>query len=586
MAKIRHYIDGQQLGQPRNWQELEITFNWLESKDEGVVNSAQLEFVGRLQKYIKTRLLNGLTGGVGIFEGISYKIEVGEEGNPNFIFNGYVDGSSETTFIGEEEIIATIKKEAGDDWLNEVADGFSFAYLFSINEITTANFKKVPYVINYVPDGMQLIILGMSLYMMTKEMIEQTEALAKAVANVIDAVIPVIGVSVGLGAGVVTAWDLGNFILVAIVLVARIAYIVAIVIAIKKLIEQILEQIFPKMREHLGMTIYDLFDKGCKHLGLGFQSKLLTDIKDWVYIPQKDKKGGENGESGYPTNSDPIYTFGDCIRVYKQMFNAEYKIVNGVFIFERADFWQQNSGVVLPSIFNDQERLLERFNPNTSEFISNYNIHWAYDVQDQNTLDDTTGLSFQAITKPITVINKRLVNMKGLTEISIPFALGKRKDGYTGLEDFAKSVFSFVDNLTGIFGGGTNFASKIENRIGAMLLSSHFLTVGKIVKMNGDKLDLNQRNILGASTFWFNYHFINSFAEIKGTHNQWLRHLGSRIPITEDQLERIMSNNYLTSQDGKRAMIEKLVWKPYKGTAIIDYRVNEKYTNNLKIDYV
>lgn len=586
MANIRHYIDGQNLGEPRNWQELEITFNWLESKDEGVVNSTQLEFVGRMQKYLRTRLLDGLTGGVGIFEGIPYKIEVGEQGNPIYTFNGYVDGASDTTFIGNEEIIANIKKEAGDDWLNEVADGFSFAYLYSIGQITNANFKKVDYVINYVPDGMQLILLGMSLYMMTKELIEQVEELAKAVGNVVDAATPVIGVSVGFGAGVVTAWDLGNFILVSLVLIARIAYIIAIVVAIKKLIEQLLEQLFPKMRAHLGMTIYDLFDKGCAHLGLGFQSQLLSQIKDWVYIPQKDRKGGESGERGYPTNSDPIYTFGDCIRVFKKMFNAEYKIVNGVFIFERADYWQQNSGVVLPAIFNDQERLLERFNPNTQEFVSNYNIHWAFDTQDQNTLDDTTGLTFQAVTKPNTVINQKLVNMKGLTEISIPFALGKRKDNYTALESFGKTVFQFVDNLTGVFGGGTNFASKIENRIGAMLLSSHFLSVGKIVKTTGTKLVTNQRDVLGASKFWYDYHYINSFAEVQGVHNQWLRHLAMRMPITEDQLEAILNNNYLTSSDGKRAMIEKLIWQPYKGTAIIDYRINEKYTNNLKVDYV
>lgn len=586
MAKIRHYIDGQDRGQPRNWRELEITFDWMDSKDEGVINSTQLEFVGEMRKYLRQRLLDGLTGGVGIFEGVPYRIEVGEVGNPSFVFNGYVDGASDTTFIGQEEIIATIKKEAGDDWLNEVADGFSFAYLYSIGVITSANFKKVPYVINYVPDGMQMIILGMSLFMMTKELIENVKEIATAVGNVIDAAVPVLGVSVGLGAGVVTAWDIGNFILVALVLVARIAYAIAIVIAIKKLMEQLIEQIFPKMREHLGMTIYDLFEKGCDHLGLGFQSELLSEIKDWVYVPRKDKKGGESGETGCPTNSDPIYTFGDLIRVWKKILNAEYKIVNGVFIFERADFWQKTSGVVIPDVFTNQERLLEMPKPNTQEFVANYNIHWTYDVQDQNTLDDTTGLTFQAITTPVAVINKKLVNMKGLTEIAIPFALGKRKDGYTDLEKFAKSVFSFVDNLTGIFGGGTNYASKVESRIGAMLLSSHFLTVGKIVKMNGSKLATDQRTALGASMFWNKYHFINSFAEVNGVHNQWLGQEGKRIPIAEEQLEIILGNNYLTSSDGKRAMIEKLIWHPYGGTAVINYRVNEKYTDNLKIDYV
>ena len=31
---------------------------------------------------------------------------------------------------------------------------------------------------------------------------------------------------------------------------------------------------------------------------------------------------------------------------------------------------------------------------------------------------------------------------------------------------------------------------------------------------------------------------------------------------------------------------EKVVYKPYKGTAKIDYRLKKKYTNNLKIEFV
>jgi hypothetical protein len=586
MADIRHYTDNQNLGEPRNWPELEITFNWVDNKEEGAVKTTQLEFVGRQRKYLAERLMNGLTGGVGIFEGIPYRIEVGQEGAPSFVFDGYIDGASDTTFIGREEIIANIKRKAGDDWLNDVADSFSFAYLYSIGEITSSNFVKVPYIINYVPDGTQFILLSMSLYMATKELIENTKELSELIGQTVNAATPVVGVGAGVGAVVVTAWDLGDWIMYAIYVIAKIVYIVAITVAIVKLIQQVLEQIFPKQREHLGMSIFDLAKKGAEHLGLTLQSSLLEEKRDWIYIPQKDKKGGTTGERGYPTNTDPIYTFGDFIRVYKSIFNADYKIIDGVFIFERRDYWQQTSGLTLPGIFNDQERLLNRFSPNTSEFIANYNIHWAYDTQDQNTLDDTTGLTFQAITKPNTVTDQKLVNMKGLAEISIPFALGKRKNSLTALETFAKGVFQVVDNITGIFGGGTNFTNKIENRVGSLLLSSHFIAVGKIVKMQGNKLDTDQREKLAAKRLWEGYHYINSFAEVNGVHNQWLKYPKLRMPITEEQLRTILGNNFLNSPEGKRAMIEILTWKPYDGTVEIDYRVNEKYTNNLKIEYV
>lgn len=586
MAKVRHYIDGQNRGEPRNWQELEIVYDFLGKKEEGAMKTTQLEFVREQKEYINKRLRNGITGGVGIFEGIPYRIEVGQEGNPVFVFDGYFDGSSETSFLGEEEVIGNIKKRGGDDWLNDVADSFSFAYLYSIGEITNADFKKVPYVINYVPDNTQLILLGMALYMGTKEIVENAKELSQLIGQTINAATPTVGVSVGLGAGVVTTWDLGDWIMYGIYVIAKIVYIIAMTIAIVKLIEQVLEQIFPKQRDHLGMSIYDLFDKGCKHLGLTLKSDLLTAIKDEVYIPQKDRKGGEKGEKGYPTNTDPIYTFGDLIRVYMQKCNAQYKIIDGEFRFERADYWQRSSGFVLPDIFNDQERLLNRFNPNTSELVANYNIHWSTDTQDQNTLEDTTGFTFQAIIKPVIVENKDMVNMKGLTEISIPFALGKRKDNLNDLEKYAKSVFKVIDNLTGIFGKGTNFANKVEGRIGCLLLSSHFIAVGKIVKMKGSKLAPGQRDKLSARSHWDLYHFINSFAEINGIHNQWQRYPAMRIPIKEEELRIILNNEFVNSPEGKKAMIEKLTYNPYKGTIEVEYRINEIYTNNLKIEYV
>lgn len=585
MAEIRHYTDGLYLREPRNWQELEISFDWLEQKQEGAVNTTSLEFVGEAYRYIKNRMLNGTSGGVGIFEGIPHRIEIGQVGNPVFVFDGYIDGADETTFIGDEEIIAKIKKTAGDDWLNDVADGFSFAYLHSIGEITNSDFVKVPYVINYIPDGMQVIMLSMSLFMMTKELIENAKELAQLIGQTVNASTPVLGASVGLGAGVVTAWDLGDWIMYGLYVIAKLIYIIAIVIAIVKLMEQLIEQLFPPMREHKGMTIKSLFTKGCQHLGLQLQSSLLDEIGDEVYIPLKDKKG-QSGDKGFPTNTDPIYLFGDCIRYFKMRHRADFRIKDGVFIFEREDYWQNTSGYVLPDVFNDQVRLLNTFTPNTSEFVSNYNVHYQYDTQDKNTLDDTTGLTYQVITKPNTVVNPKLVNMKGLTQISLPFALGKRKDSYTDLEKFAREVFRVVDNLTGLFGGGTNFANKVEARIGALLLSSHFITVPKIVKMSGNKLAPNQREILGAKKLWEKYHFIASFAEINGIHNQWLRYPPVRIPITEEEILTIFDNNFMNTADGKRAMIEKLVWQPDKGTAIVNYRVNEIYTNNLNLTFL
>jgi len=584
MAEIRHYINNQDFGEPRNWQEMEITIDWLTATDDMSLSITEVNFVHQAKEYLKQRMMNGLNGGVGIFEGEPYQIKIKEAGEQEFVFDGYLDFSEVNNFLGSEEITTALKKRKGDDWLNDVADSFSFAYLKDQGIISNSDYIKVPYVINYVPDGMQLIVLSMSIYMMTKEIVENVQKLSETIADITDAATPILGVAVP--GGPVTAYDIGNFILVTLKAIARIAYIIAITIAVVKLVETLFEELLPKKREHLGIKVKTLFEKGCQHLGLNLNSSLLEERSNWVYIPTKDRKGGSSGESGHPRNSDPIYTFGDCIRIFKEQFNADYRIKNGVFYFERKDSFEIPSSYQLPNFFQNQERLLDEVKFNTDEIIANYNINWAYDAQDQNTLDDQSGRIFQAITSPISINHKDLVSVKNLAEIKIPFALGKTKTRLTTVEEVAKDLGKVVDNLTGIFGGGTNFQSKINNRVGSLLLSSHFLTVPKIVVMVGSKLANDQRAHLTATKLWNDFHYINSFAEVKGEHNQYWRYLSQKVPMKLSEFNELLSNNIGNLSTGEEYMIEKLIWAPFNQTAEIDYRIKKKYTNNLKVEYV
>jgi hypothetical protein len=573
------------LGEPRNWQDLEISIDFLNRKETANINITDLDFVLEANKYLQTRVLNGLSGGVGIFEGEPYTIKVGDPETPTYTFNGYLDFTDDATIIGGEGFSCSLKKTQGDDWINEVADSFSFAYLASLRKITTGDYVRVPYVINYIPDGLQLITLSISIYLMTKELIENVNELAKTIADITNASIPsptVVATVVGPGVGY--SIDAGDFIWVALKAIARIVYIIAITIAIINLIKEVFSQLLPPKRYHLGMTIRRMFERGCAHLNLNFQSSIPE--LEWVYIPSKNYKGGDKGEVGHPSNTDAIYTFGDLIREFKKVFNADFRIINGTFIFERKDSFEKPTNYKIPNYFSDQEGLLDTFKLNTDEMIANYNINWAFDSQDQNTLDDQTGRVFQAITTPKTVINSNLVNIKNLAEIAMPFSLGRYKSELTGVEEVARVLGGIVDSITGIFGKGTNFAAQIKDRVGSMLLSSDFITVSKIVKINGNKLDARQRVLLSAENLWFNYHFINSFAEINGRHNQFYRYLEKKVPMTLEEFGTLVENNNITDENGNRVIIEKLVYTPQSGTAIIDYRLNKKYTNNLKTEYV
>lgn len=584
MADIIHIMDGQERGEPRGWQELEITIDWLNQKQSGAINVSELSFTGGANKYLQERIAAGITGGVGVFEGVPYRMIVGSLADPVYEFKGYLDLTDDMTVFGGEEIKVGLKKEQGEDWLNEVADSFSFAYLYKQGIITDADFVKVPYVINYVPDGLQLILISMSIYMMTKELVENIQAIADSIADITDASTPVIGVSVGLGAGAVTAWDLGNYIMAGLKLLARIAYAVAIVIAMKNLVNLLFEQLMPKKRNHLGMRYSVMFEKACEYLNLTVSSSLLQSISNVVYIPPKDKMGGEAGERGYPTNSSAIYTFGNLIRVMKEKYNADYRLRDGVFYFERRDMFDTDTVYQMPDFFTDQERRLDKYQLNTSELASNYNIYYEYDVQDQNTLDDQTGRVFQAVTTPITKVNEKMVNVKGLVQIALPFSQGKEKTSLTAVEKILKTLGQLVDTVTGIFGGGTNFAGKIEDRIGSLLLSSHFLTIGKEVVMAGSKLAANQRALLDVRLLWDDFHYINSFAEYQGVHNQAIIYKEAPVSMTLQEFDLLLNNNKGTDALGREYRIDKIIYRPFAGKAKIDFRLKQKYTNNLKIE--
>lgn len=595
MGNFVHKRNGLIISEPRNFDELEIKKDFLDRNDDVNINISRLDFAGQEAKDIINRLLNGLSGGVGIFEGDKYSIEVGEIGSPVYVFEGFLDYAEGVEIGGCDEVAVSLKKRQGSDWLNDVADGFSFRYLFlEKGSITSNDFVRVPYVINYIPDTMQLIMLSISLFMMTKELVSAIKNLADAVGDVTDAAVPVVGVGVGLGAVAVTAYDIGNFILVVIKLVAWIAYTVAIVVAIVNLIEQIIEQILPPKRYHLGMSIYDLFRKGAEHLGLGFKSDLLTERKDWVIVPSKGHRGGEKPtdyvgswtESGVPNANDGFDTFGDLIRVWSRALNADYRIINGVFHFEREDYWDSVGNFTVPDFFTDQKELKDRFTFNVDEMVANYNINWAYDTQDQNTLDNQVGRVFQAIIEPNVVNNQDLVSLKGLEEVAIPCSLGLRKNNLNAVEEALKGLAEFVDGLTGFFGSGTSFASDIENRKGALLTSSHFFTIPKVVAMKGSKLAKNQRQILGARTLWEELHFINSFVEINGKHNQYYRYKNVKVPFCMGDFVELLENNNCKTINGEEAMIESLKWRVWEDYARIDYRVKKKYTNNLTIKYI
>ena len=85
MTSIRHYADGQQVNpisdDPNQPLKVEIEMDWLDRKAQAMININSVEFEGSDGTLIRERFLSGLSGGVGVFEGMPYNLHIGTQSN-------------------------------------------------------------------------------------------------------------------------------------------------------------------------------------------------------------------------------------------------------------------------------------------------------------------------------------------------------------------------------------------------------------------------------------------------------------------------------------------------------------------------
>jgi hypothetical protein len=168
--------------------------------------------------------------------------------------------------------------------------------------------------------------------------------------------------------------------------------------------------------------------------------------------------------------------------------------------------------------------------------------------------------------------------------IEFPLARGTRKDSLSRFETVLLGLATFVDGLVTIFTVGnasTNFANNIQNRIGNLMLSDHFIDVPKILFCESDgRLSTIQPS---ASLMWTEFHRINSFVPINNQHNQWEKYtLPQR--FCEDSFVLLLENNFVSSSTPTK--VESVQWLVEEDEATIEVSENKLYNTNLKQTYL
>jgi len=554
---MRHFLNGTEIA-PRNLQEIGVISDFTDRPSELELNVDSIILPREAKVIIENHLQTQ-----GPFEGLPYTITM----DGGITLEYYVDFLENAVFRSHE-IEVKIKRRKGKDQFFDNADGLTFELMKAKG--VTFNFIDVPYLI-IKDNAVEIAIpIAISLYVMTKELIQAVSDLATATGNLIQAVTP--------NATVPPLPPLGSIISLVVTVIAQIIYTALVLVAVIKLAQQLFDLIFPKIRYYKGAKVKELISKGCQYLGYSFQSTLLDSISGLSILPVpilKEKKSifdyvandlNFSFTKGYPTANDSTPTLGSLITAIETQFNAKTKVVNGVVQLEIRNYWQNiTPNSIIPALALQGERM-DEYTLNLEEAWKRYYIHYQVDYSDTHTLDFYDPTDAEYSTEPLSPINTDLVTIKGLNDINVPFALGGRKKGLNWIEKFVKVFFEVVDEVTGVFGGGTNFASIIENRVGVLQISSQFYSQTKMLYLIGGKQPANYIDFLSATVLWNKYHYINQIQL-----NDYKVRNSIRTRISEQDFVDLQTNNF-ADVNGNIVEILRIEWLDEKSYALISYK--------------
>lgn len=617
---LEFYINGKLVREPVEYRGLELELNFEDLTEiKTAISSEKFTWVNENADVINNYLAAGTTGGLGVFWGLPLEIKV----SGLTLFNGYIDLTNDTEFSCEK-VVTKVREYKNTDWMDEVADGFSFDLLYQRGIITSSHFVNVPYIVSDIPDYKGAALFLISAYVMGKEIVT-------TIKNIID-VISLIGGYLSIIAGVLQ-------------LLFLIVYLVILIIALVKLIQQILDELVQPVKYHFGMMAETLFERACFYLGLNFSSSILqagvptgSELVSGYYsnlllLPEKNKQGAKknklNKQMGFFNG-----TFGDFIRAFEAMFNAKHIIIGNTFHFERHDFGSSTQVYKIPDVRR------EFYGINADELISNYLIQFQIDGVDLNTINNYKGTNVKNYITSKNTYPSRVNLIKGFKQPNIPFALGKKKEKLTDVEkligDFLKlidkimaPVYDAIDAVLKVVNAAIDFINKVikalntigikiplvkkpsftnkknslgnimSGRIGMLSLSNDMFSIPKVLLVTGSgwevKIADDNQTKLSAIELWNKFHYIESFVPSanKPAGAQSYRWAIGTIPFCLSdyyKIRGINNNNQgeakIESPEGLPAKLLSLKWNIWQGTASIKYKEEKLYDTNLQQELI
>lgn len=614
LAKPIFYLNGKSGREPINWRDIKTrasfvftdsaTGSRISEANQPSIDTDKFIYTGDNAQEIIAYRKAGLTGGVGIFEGMPVRRDISDGVTTITDFDGYIDFKRGYREISPVKVEVTIKELDGLNSFDDRARVNSFEFLESIKVFKKSDFIDIPFIVEPLDREGQLATLQLSIAMFTIQGFQLGKEIGKDIALVIAIASTVTGIP-------------GSLLLAIVMLVLDILFLAKLIIEILKLLQEMARLLVPLIKFQKGMFLKDLLEKAINHLGYKFETG-IDELATTSYMPAKGS-GDSVILSGVPKIGEPGETVSQLINIALRIGNARIGIIDDtVHIRTDSDpFWIKDSTYELPDVGNSDASAIdlesEELVPNTSEMQGTTVLGFTSDPAELWTIEDDEGIDAQAIRQPIAVNDPKMVLINGFEDIKIPMALASRKSTLSEIEEFfqelQRRLTPLFEQVNQIFGNqlGANLNNLppsvgipspvttllnllTEPRLGVVKLSSKAYSVPKLVLLENIakapsrakyRIPQNHRDILSALPLYKKYYISDSFANTNPGIRQRELFRDRKIPFTFSDLLKLKLNSYFTTNDGRRGKMEFIEWQQDADEATVNYWIEEQYTNNI-----
>ena len=567
---------------PDNWQDITIEKDFTNPR-AGV--TVQVDGFA-LTREGHERLLKWLYTDIGRFESPEayFKTETGR------VYDMFLNLKSLEVY--QHRSVCSVDMRKSFKHFFDDADSLTFSLMYKKGFLTDDLFIDFPYV--EIPDNLpqmkaiNIVVLG--------GLIFQLQVTVKSALD--------IGAEL---AGVFTA------IAGALKIVILVTFIATLIVSIVQTLIELKELFYPTMRNYLAVSDYNLIKKGCEALGYTLQSNFLSvDMAKMYTIPKPSSNNidvsitdqiqnyfagiNHKHNQGYPTQDDTTPTLGSLIDFYLQQFDLGIVIKDGVVTIEKDSFFAYSALLEIDPTMSEQSDKEDKYVFNDDEVWGRKFFKWSDDWDDIHSIETNKPTrKLEAITTPNTIINNDLVSLTGLDEYTAPFALVKRKNKLSAIEEYIQFMGNVINTqFSAVFNQvnqvlESNFNKTLDlsitDREGIGVFERSYWGVTR--KVWADKVTIYGKEQLRQPVDYLRYMDQNN---IDNDYNQGLRVKENNfaikeieIPFSDYEFEQLLSNRYVNYKGyDQKIKVLSVKFKPYKYKATLMVALPDESAFNTK----